>query len=365
MESGLGVGIMKRMRIALLALLLIVLLIAAGYVIYVFADYSRIEDHQALSVAQHGADPMPVGQPQRIVSWNIGFGAYNADYSFFMDGGTESRAYSKEICESNIQSVIETLRAQAADFMLLQEVDIRGTRSYHVDQAAMIEGAFQESHSAVFAQNYDSSYLFYPFHQPIGANQSGILTLADAQIDGAIRISLPIEGGFRKFLDLDRCYSVSRIPTENGKLLCLYNLHLSAYTSDGSIATRQLEMMLEDMRADYADGNYVIAGGDFNKDLYGDSGAYTGISGKDESWRQPFPQDALPDEIRLVDSLNPENLLFSCRDTSAPYEKGKSFVVTLDGFLISENVQLLSCEVIDTGFAVTDHNPVCMDFVLM
>ena len=36
------------------------------------------------------------GELYRVASYNIGFGAYSNDYSFFMDGGKESRARSPE-----------------------------------------------------------------------------------------------------------------------------------------------------------------------------------------------------------------------------------------------------------------------------
>lgn len=355
---------MKRIMIILLVLILVILVVVGGYVAYALIDYSRIEDLQELVVAQHSEELMPAGKPQRIVSWNVGFGAYNSDFSFFMDGGTESRAFSKEICESNMQTMIESLKKQAPDIIHIQEVDVKGTRSHGVNQVAMIENAFLDSHSSVYAENYDSSYLFYPIHKPIGANQGGILTLADVRMDGATRISLPIESGFNKFFDLDRCYSISRIPVDNGKMLCLYNFHLSAYTSDGSIATKQLALMLKDMQAEYDLGHYVIAGGDFNKDVWGNSVAYTGIPGGDVNWYQPFPMEVLPESFVLVDSLNTEKLVLSCRDTGAPYEKGKTFEATLDGFIVSDNVEVISSEVIDEGFVVSDHNPVCMDFKL-
>ena len=66
------------------------------------------------------------------------------------------------------------------------------------------------------------------------------MTLSRHPISSAVRRSLPIETGIMKLVDLDRCYSVSRVPMENGRELVLYNLHLSAYTSDGTIATEQL-----------------------------------------------------------------------------------------------------------------------------
>ena len=122
-----------------------------------------------------------------------------------------------------------------------------------------------------FAQNYDSPFLFYPITQPHGSAKSGLLTFSSAPILSAERVELPIESGFTKFLDLDRCYSKNRIPLSNGAELVLYNLHLSAYTSDGTIATEQLKLLLDDMQQEYGKGNYCIAGGDFNKDLLGDS----------------------------------------------------------------------------------------------
>lgn len=353
---------MNRALIILLVVLLIVLP-AAGYVAYLFLDYHRIADCLPVQIQQKASGTMQAGKAYTIATFNIGFGAYNEDFSFFMDGGKESRARSREVCENNVRMSIETLKAQDADFILMQEVDFEGTRSRNVNQRAMAEAAFGEF-SAAFAQNYDSSYLFYPFHEPIGAAKSGILTMANVQIESSLRRSLPIEGGFNKFFDLDRCYSVSRIPVENGKTLCLYNLHLSAYTSDGSIATEQLGLLLKDMAAEYAAGNYVIAGGDFNKDLWGDSTAYTGIPGKNASWCQPFPVELLPEGITLVNSLDRENPVLSCRDTGAPYVKGVNFEVTLDGFMVSGNVEVYGCQVVDAGFVSSDHNPVKMSFGL-
>ena len=179
-----------------------------------------------------------------------------------------------------------------------------------------------------------------------------------------MRRSLPIEGGINKFFDLDRCYCVSSIPVDDGRMLKLYNLHLSAYSSDGSIATEQLALMAQEMAADYAAGNYVIAGGDFNKDLWGDSSAYSGVSGVDASWCKPFPAELLPEGFTLVNSLDEENLVLSYRNTDTAYEKGRTFEVTLDGFIVSDNVEVTSCDVIDTGYAATDHNPVRMTFRL-
>ena len=81
----------------LLAAVLVLTLVLAAYVIYVFAAWYRVEDWQELEItAAEGGEPLSPGETYRIASYNIGFGAYSDDYSFFMDGGTESRARSEE-----------------------------------------------------------------------------------------------------------------------------------------------------------------------------------------------------------------------------------------------------------------------------
>ena len=164
------------------------------------------------------------------------------------------------------------------------------------------------------------------------------MTFSTFPISSALRRSLPIETGFTKFLDLDRCYSVSRIPVEGGKELVLYNLHLSAYTSDGTIATEQLRMLLEDMQGEYAVGNYCIAGGDFNKDLLGDSSVYFGASDIAYTWAQPIPPETFDGvDIQLVAPLDEAGPVPSCRNADGPYHEGQ-YVLTVDGFLVSPNV---------------------------
>ena len=118
------------------------------------------------------------------------------------------------------------------------------------------------------------------------------------------------------------------------------------------------------MLAEYQAGNYVVGGGDFNKDLLGDSGAIFGVPGGDYTWNQPIPEGTFPEGLTLVNSLDEANPIPSNRVADGPYEKGKTFVSTLDGFVVSDNVRVESCRVIDDGFKCSDHNPVVMAFAL-
>ena len=330
---------MKKWVKALLCAVLAVVLLIGGYVAYVFIDYHRLGDMELTPLHTPDADAaVQTGQPYTVISYNIGFGAYEPDYGFFMDGGAESRAWSRERVTANVQNIASFLKERQADFYLLQEVDIGSTRTYQLDEREALYAALFDKCS-VFAQNYDSPYLMYPLNSPHGASRSGLLTFSRADITAAERVELPVESGFMKLLDLDRCYSVSRIPVESGRELVLYDLHLSAYTSDGSIATEQLELLLA-------------------------SSAYFGEADQDYSWAQPIPDEAFDGvDITLIAPLDESDPVPSCRNADGPYHPGQ-YVLTVDGFLVSANVEVREAQVIGTGFAYSDHEPVEMTFVL-
>ena len=353
----------KRWTKVLLCIVLALVLLVGAYVVYVFAAYHRIGDQVLTPGGTAATQSAAAGQSYQVTSYNIGFGAYESDYGFFMDGGTESRAWSEERLNRNLNSIAVFLKEQRSDFYLLQEVDIDATRSYHVDERQPLCQAL-EGMCHVFAQNYDSPFLMYPILKPHGASQSGLLTFSCAGISSAQRTELPVESGVMKLLDLDRCYSTSRIQVDERKELVLYNLHLSAYTSDGTIATEQLKLLLEDMQAEYEAGNWCVAGGDFNKDLLGDSAAWFGAADQAYSWAQPIPEGVFAAyNISLVAPLDKNAPVPSCRNADGAYHEGQ-YVLTVDGFLVSDNVTAESAAVIDTGFAWSDHNPVVMTFTL-
>ena len=96
---------LKRLGIFLGTLILIVV----GYVVYVFSSYYRLEDKQKLTITGKSTEKAKTKKSYRITSGNIGFGAYSDDYSFFMDGGKESRARSKDAVIENVSSYAEAV----------------------------------------------------------------------------------------------------------------------------------------------------------------------------------------------------------------------------------------------------------------
>lgn len=346
----------------------VILLALAAYIIYLYASYHRIPDNQELTVEtvsdeDKAADELTTGKKYSALTYNVGFGAYTPDFSFFMDGGKSSWAKSKESVQEAIKGAGELVASKKPDFALLEEVDLDSTRSYHVDEYSLLKDMIP-AYESVFAQNYDSAFLFYPFTQPHGSSKSGLAFFSKYPVTDSLRRSFPVSTSFTKFFDLDRCYSISRVPVDNGKELVIFELHMSAYGNSDAIREGQISMLAADMEKEYEAGNYVVCGGDFNHDLK----ASEDDSQERESWAYPFPREKLPEHFEFcIDQLTEEekaDLWDSARNADMEYVPGETYTVTLDGFIISDNVECLSYEDINTGYSYSDHDPVYMEFEL-
>lgn len=358
-------SIMKKKIKILFSILAAIIAIILIYVGYVYFSYSRIEDDVSIKVVQKAEhSSLTTNKEYRITTFNIGYGSYTPDYTFFMDGGKQSKAVSKESVSTNIDGVIETTKKIAPDFALFQEVDEKATRSRGVDEVQQINQSFKE-HTSAFAVNYDSAFLMYPVLDPIGKSKSGILTLSNTEMESSTRYSLPIETNFNKFFDLDRAFTVSKIPVANGKSLMLYNVHLSAYIKDQKIQKEQVHKLFDHMEQEYKKGNYVVCGGDFNHDLLPSSTeTFKNDPTEEYTWLQPFPKTELPENLRVAALSETKEAVPSVRNLDKPYEKGKSFVALIDGFIVSDNIENINGKVIDKEFQHSDHNPVEMTFKL-
>ena len=355
--------------------LIVILLVVGIYVAYVFISYKRIPDNQTLESESpangntvSSASSLTTDRTYSIITSNIGFGAYDDEFDFFMDGGSRSWARSKDAVVENVDTLVGKIADENADFVFLQEMDIDGTRSYHVNEYERARNILG-SYSSIFAMNYDSPFLFWPLYQPHGSNKAGIGTFYKVgKFTSSIRRSLPISESFSKVVDLDRCYSVTELECSNGKTLTLINVHLSAYGADESVQQSQLDMLFEDMQKAYDKGNYVIVGGDFNHDMIGDSNERygNGIS-EEQSWAKAFPFDQIPSNFtlgsRYLLSEGRFDCAATCRDTSTVL-KDDSNMWYLDAFIYSDNIEMISYDTLDYGFQNSDHNPVKMTFRL-
>lgn len=347
--------------------LVLLILIVLSYLLYVVCDYHRLKDNLPLEISNNRNEMISADASHTIMTYNVGFGAYSPEYTFFMDtgemkDGTKTqgkygKAISKADVEKNISGAAGIIKSHSPDFAIVQEVDYDSTRSYKVDERIAFSSL--EGYASLLAINYHSSYLFYPFNDPHGKNNAGIMTLSKYHIQDSTRYAFPIASDFSKFTDLDRCFSVTHVPVEGGKTLSVISLHMSAYDEGGVIRKQQAELLKGVLTSEYEKGYYVIAGGDFNQDLIGNLEKFPSEQ-KVPSWVSTYDQNDIPAHFSI--QADNQSEVGSCRGADVVWERGKDYTCVIDGFIVSDNVAVEQVEIVDTDFAYSDHNPVKMTF---
>lgn len=105
----------------LLCLLAGALILFVAYAVYVFVGYYRLEDGQVLEIRGEAAlEQAETGRSYRAVSYNIGFGAYGPDFTFFMDGGTESRGRSPQEVADHVSGALTAAEAAEGELYFFQ-----------------------------------------------------------------------------------------------------------------------------------------------------------------------------------------------------------------------------------------------------
>lgn len=291
-----------------------------------------------------------------ITTFNLGYCSLDKDQDFFLEGGSNSKAISKEQTFDNLLALTSILQEIDSDFFLLQEVDTKGTRSANVNQVENITSELKE-HNAFYAYNYRAKWVPLPVTNPMGSAYSGILTLSKKPVISSKRVSLNGQEKYPKSMFYPkRCMTVTEIQIKRSKKLYIINIHLSAYDKDGQYRSKQIEHIIEYISNLYNQKeNYIIVGGDFNHLL--DKKAYTNDMPK---WVSVLPNVVYDSEFRVVF----DKTINTVRSQEQPYKKGENFETIIDGFLISPNISVSNITTHDFGYRYTDHNPVTMTFKL-
>lgn len=348
---------MKKVLKVFGGILIIAVLAAAAGMAYLTVREYRPQAVESVEPG-NGTGLPAAGDEITVLTYNTGYAGLSRDEDFFMDGGTKVKPGSRELVEGNLAGISSVLKEQDADIYFLQEVDVNSSRTYHINEQTEYEKAL--AMDGMFACNFKCDFVPYPL-PPIGKVTSGLVTMTGFKTTQATRISLPESFSWPvKTCNLKRCMLEVRIPLQNtDQELVMINFHLEAYDSgEGKIA--QSRMLAEKLEEEYRKGNYVIAGGDFNQTFEGmdkypiHSSEYwmPGVIGSGE----------IPDGFSFAVSDN----VPTCRLLNAPYSGNyeDSQVYVLDGFIVSDNIEVKSVENIDTDFTYTDHQPVRLEAVL-
>ena len=346
---------MKAILKFILILLLVVVIAVGGLLGWLTATEFSPAPTESVEVGRPGeGGAVPTGDVLTVLNWNVGYAGLGRNEDFFMDGGKRSKPDEPDVVYAYLDGIMKTIREQAPDLVLLQEVDADSGRTYEIDERPYLE---TDMDNTAFAMNYSCPFVPVPW-PPIGKVNSGLFTMTrDLKIENAERISLPCPFSWPlRIANLKRCLLVSHLPVEGSdRELVLVNLHLEAY-DDGEGKIAQTNQLRDFIEAEYAKGNYVIAGGDFNQVFPGSLDVYPNTH--PENWEPGvLDEKLLPEGWTLAYDLSAP----TCRLLNQPYDpadtEGTQYYV-IDGLILSPNVKLGSAETVDAGFENSDHNPV-------
>ncbi|MBK8653477.1 MAG: endonuclease/exonuclease/phosphatase family protein [Haliscomenobacter sp.] len=301
--------------------------------------------------------------------WNIGYAGLGAEVEFFYEhsslvsSGRTIRA-EKDISQAYFREIEQFIAAQKVDFFLLQEIDRPSRRSHSTDQVAALANRLP-GFAADFFVNYQVCWVPVPLLEPwhaYGQVSSGLATYSRVQPTSSVRYQLPGQFAWpsRMFM-LDRCIGVSRFSLANGNELVVVNVHNEAYDQGGKIKRQQLAFLRQLLEKEYAKGNYIVAGGDWNQSppFFKPESLQPAFTRFSE--QIPLDPDFMPPTWRWVyDPGHPTN-----RSIKEPYQKGETEVALIDFFLISPNIRVHRVKTLDQQFRASDHQPVWMEVRLI
>lgn len=345
---------------AVLILIGIIFVLFASFIIYIVANSFNPDEKLNIPISNNGVKEISIEEEIKITSYNIGYAGLDESQDFFIDGGKNSRAQSKEKVMENITNIIQIVDGTESDIFLFQEVDKKASRSYMVDQVEILKENYP-NYAFVFGLNYKVPWVPVPIMNPMGSVESGIASFSRFNIKEANRFQLPgKENWLVQLFELDRCFLETRLQVDNGKELVVVNVHLSAFDKGGIIREQQLYYLKSYLEKEYINGNYIIVGGDWNHNFpLTEPEKFTAL----EEW--PFWLKDLPENYRLKNFTWKADLdIPTVRTLAKPYKDGYNFKAIIDGFMISDNVETISVKTTDTNFKYSDHNPTTLTFSL-
>ncbi len=340
----------------ILGFFLIIVLFVAGFLGW--QSINEFNPEPFVNMAIQG-EATAVSDTITLTTYNIGYCGLGAEMDFFYEGGTMARPTELQLKKYE-KGVIERLRDfNQSDFILLQEVDTLARRTRYSNQVNLINESFPE-YKSWFALNYNA-WVPMPVTNPMGKVMAGLMTMSRQTPEEVKRISF--NAGYSwpmSVFMLKRCFLVTRYKTKQGNDFVLINTHNSAFSDAADIRKVELAQLKSVMEEEFAKGNFVMVGGDWNQNPSTFDTTLLLPNYLPKVIDPPIPNDFLPEGWKfLYDPLHSTN-----RDVNIPYTEGVTLTTLIDFFVISPNIEPLSVHTTTTGFRESDHQPVSATVVL-
>lgn len=244
-----------------LGIVMLLLALLGGFIY--FANWYPAEV-QAEKIYSKGKAPvLRVGQPFKVLSWNIQYLA-GKDFVFFYDDGAEvaKKVATRPTPQAIAQTLVEVAKVivqEDPDLILLQEVDDGAARTDHQDQLEALLLLLPDEYKCHSSAFYWKS-AFVPDPNVLGSVGMKLSIISKYQLKTATRHALPLisypnlpfnrslyEWVKRQFY-IKRAIQEVAMPLEGGGELLIFNTHFSAFAQGSNTMEKQVkkaEQLLE------------------------------------------------------------------------------------------------------------------------
>jgi len=344
---------------ALVALVALVVVAFGALVAYTFATEHAPADVEPVAIEGNGSGPgLVAGQPFKVVSWNLQYGA-SRKHKFFYDGGEAVHVPPADVA-STVGAISAVLKAEMPAIGLLQEIDRDSTRTGRIDQLPTYVDAMQATSSSS-APYHLAGFVPKPFTNPLGRVHMalGILTRGPHRKATRHQLALMDEPRLVQALNLKRALLTAEVPVDGlDQPLAVAVTHLSAFSFGDGTLEKQVAALAEWMAA-RPEGQPWILAGDFNLLPPGDD--KNRLTTESELYADnPNPVEALLP--RFKDALG-DNQLDPAFRTYLPFGHDKPDR-KIDYVLVGGPIHVESARVMTEHASISDHLPIVATFIV-
>lgn len=253
---------MKRPKISRILFLIILLPALLFFIKSCEMPATSFDDQEN---ARYFEKTQKVNSPQpdstvKVMTWNIRFGIGRGPW--FGDACGYKVIYSANEIISNLKLIAEKINLVKPDILLLQEVDIKSTRSAYINELNwLLDNTY--FNYAVYGSQWKAQFI--P-SDGLGRMDEGNAILSRWPISDAIRIQLTLrtdQGAAERYFYERCCMVKARIEIPGFENLYVVNIHASAFATDDTKHQHLVEFK-DELDHLSASGSMFVAGGDLN-----------------------------------------------------------------------------------------------------
>lgn len=328
------------------------LIIFALLCVVFFANRWNVPEFGTVALENQN-DSARAGQTLTVATWNIGYGALGERADFVVDGGKHVRVLTRDEITAAAAFIGDELNSFGADVLLVQETAGASFLTRGVNVRKLVVAKLSQYADCFWA---DFSTALVP---PPLRVKHGMALFTKNTVTGCEILPLPQDPKYYYgFLKKYYAGIIARHPIKDSdKSWVVINIHLSAFDDGANVREQQIAALFEFAQREFAAGNYVVIGGDWNMKISPKEFPHT-TDPEFLFWIYDFPSEQLPDGWQFVFDEDVPTV----RTLHKKYDAGDNYTMIIDGFAVSPNVNTNSVSGVDYQFKYTDHQPVIAEF---